>query len=372
MNVEMLMKLYPSIKEKSVIGRLTTYEQVCKLLHRHEKAVSFIGLSEQNRKIHDLTLGNGEVKFLLWSQMHGNEPTATAAIIDIVNFLTSENEDIKKISTLILSKFTIKFIPMLNPDGATLWQRNNALDIDLNRDAVALKASESRILRAIRDKYSPNYCFNLHDQRNIFNVKNTEKPATISFLSPSVDAQRTINPTRVKAMELICAMNNAVNKVINGYVSRFTDEFYPTATGDNFQKDGFPTILIESGAFPDDDERQMARMMNFVSILSAINYILEEKNEYSVGDYEKIPLNDIELCDVLLKDVGFQTCICDVALLYHDFPDENRTSMDRKTVVYKVGNLKEYYGLKIIDAGGLSLDFLGKEPPVIGEVINYK
>jgi murein tripeptide amidase MpaA len=46
-----------------------------------------IGESVEGRSINLVTMGTGETKILLWSQMHGDEPTATAALFDIFYYL---------------------------------------------------------------------------------------------------------------------------------------------------------------------------------------------------------------------------------------------------------------------------------------------
>ncbi len=48
-----------------------------------------IGRSFGDRPIHMLTLGHGPRTVLLWSQMHGDEPSATPALLDIADFLLS-------------------------------------------------------------------------------------------------------------------------------------------------------------------------------------------------------------------------------------------------------------------------------------------
>ena len=99
---------------------------------------------------------------LLWSQMHGDEPTATAALFDIFEFLRRHRQD----PTVrdILSSLTLYFVPMLNPDGAERFQRRNAQSIDINRDALRLQTPEGRTLKAVRDRFQPRIGFNLHNQ----------------------------------------------------------------------------------------------------------------------------------------------------------------------------------------------------------------
>ena len=155
-------------------------------------------------QIADLILGNGPKKILIWTQMHGNESTGTKAVIDLINYLYKLKD---KIGLQILTNSTIKIIPLLNPDGAEVYTRVNANNIDLNRDAVERVAIESKLLRKTLEDFNPHFCFNLHDQRTIFGVEGTKNTATISFLAPSEEASRAITKGRIQTMNVIVAMN---------------------------------------------------------------------------------------------------------------------------------------------------------------------
>ena len=122
---------------------------------------------------------------LLWSQMHGNEPTATMAGLDLFNFIQGDSV-LSSVRQTILDSLTVHFVPMLNPDGAEVYQRRNALNIDLNRDAQLLRSPESRILKALRDSIGADFGFNLHDQSIYYAAGATQNPATISFLDPAL------------------------------------------------------------------------------------------------------------------------------------------------------------------------------------------
>jgi hypothetical protein len=43
--------------------------------------VSEIGKSLEGREIYEVTFGNGPFVVLMWSQMHGDEPTATSGVV---------------------------------------------------------------------------------------------------------------------------------------------------------------------------------------------------------------------------------------------------------------------------------------------------
>src|ERR1035441_24988 len=74
------------------------------------------GVSAEGRDIPLLVVGGGPTTVLLWSQMHGDEPTATSALLDILEYLgrTQKTPDTER----LVSRLTLAIIPMLNPDGA--------------------------------------------------------------------------------------------------------------------------------------------------------------------------------------------------------------------------------------------------------------
>lgn len=310
-NLQFLENNYSKIKESSLSGRWVKIEDVEPLYKKlsNKISVKLLGTSEENRPIYKLCLGSGTKKILVWSQMHGNESTGTKAVFDFLNFVKLFPMDI--ITQTILSKCTIKIIPVLNPDGALAYTRVNANNIDLNRDAVDRKAKESNLLRSVLDKFNPQFCFNLHDQRTIFGVEGTKNPATISFLAPSEEKTRAITNGRKETMNVIVAMNNLLQQIIPNHIGRYTDEFYPTATGDNFQKLGHNTILIEAGHYPDDYERENVRKFNFYAFLQGLYHIALSNDFSDYKPYFNIPNNVKSFFDVIhhyknKDDVAFQ------------------------------------------------------------------
>lgn len=311
LTVEFLESIFKTQKEISLSGKWIRFNDIKNLFKKYETVfkVSQIGSSEHNRPIYQLKIGTGPKKILLWSQMHGNESTGTRALFDVFNcFLNNNSKEIKT----ILENCTLVFIPMLNPDGAEVYTRVNGNQIDLNRDAVDRKAKESKLLRSVLEDFNPQFCFNLHDQRTIFNVEGYKNPATISFLAPSEEITRAITKGRKETMDVIIAMNSVLQKVIPNYVGRYTDEFYPTATGDNFQKLGYNTILIESGHYPEDYTREASRKYTFFSILQGLYYISNTNTFTNYKEYFKIPNNGKDFYDVIhrysdsSKDTAYQ------------------------------------------------------------------
>ena len=252
-----LYATYEQYKEPSLQKRRIKHHQIQPLIQRFDANPKFevqkVGESIEGRDLKLISVGSGSTNIFLWSQMHGNEPTATQAIFDILNFLDAPQ--FKKEKREILSKLKLHFLPMLNPDGAEVYQRRNALGIDINRDALRLQSPEGRTLKRIRDSLDAKFGFNLHDQSTYYNAELTNKPATISYLATAYNYEKDINEVRSNAMKVIVYMNEIIQKYAPGQVGRYSDDFEPRAFGDNIAKWGTSLILIESGGYTNDVEK---------------------------------------------------------------------------------------------------------------------
>src|SRR5690606_20954135 len=232
--------IYCASQEATLTGRYITNDHIGPLLEieNRRQQVFIAGESVQGKPIYGYKAGTGKIKILAWSQMHGNESTSTKALFDLFNFLENGSDQAERL--LEACEFCI--IPILNPDGAAVYTRENANGVDLNRDAQTLSQPESRILRSLFLEFDPDYCFNLHDQRTIFGVGHTGKPATVSFLAPSFNETCSFNAVRERAVEVIAAMNRELQSLIPGCIGRFDDSFNLSCVGDTFQFDGKSTI----------------------------------------------------------------------------------------------------------------------------------
>ena len=299
MNLE---ALFVQNKEQSIQGRYITLEHIEPILHRlnTENQLKEIGKSVLGKSIYEYQIGTGGTRIFLWSQMHGNESTTTKGLFDFLNLLHSGTD----LANQLLKKYTFCCIPMLNPDGATLYTRANANSVDLNRDSKDLTQPESKLLRAIFEQFKPHFCFNLHDQRTIFGVANSAKPATMSFLAPSYNEEREVNATRLKAINVIAGINKVLQELIPGQVGRFDDSFNINCIGDMFQSLGVPTILFEAGHFQNDYEREETRKYVFVSLVSAFMTINENDIVSNrIDEYLNISQNNPVFCDFLYKNI---------------------------------------------------------------------
>ena len=292
------IELHKQYKENSLFGRYITLRDIEPILNKY--SIEVVGKSVLEKPIYQFLVGSGKTKVFMWSQMHGNESTTTKAVFDFINLLHSD----EKIGIELRKQFTFCILPMVNPDGAEVYTRENANNIDLNRDSVDLSQPESRILRKVFDSFKPNFCFNLHDQRTIYGAGNDGNPATVSFLAPSYNEAREVNGVRAKAMQVIVAMNKELQKHIPGQVALFDDGFNPNCIGDQFTSQGVPTILFEAGHFQSDYYREFTRKMIFISLISGLQHIYEiDIVDDNYAEYFQIAKNNAVFYDFLYKNV---------------------------------------------------------------------
>ncbi|WP_339704421.1 M14 metallopeptidase family protein [uncultured Kriegella sp.] len=357
-----LYESYDQFKEASLDKRRIKHNEIQSLVLKYRSSPDFVvkkvGESIEGRDLNLISIGSGEIDVFLWSQMHGDEPTATQAIFDILNFLKSNSLKIEK--EAILANLKLHFLPMLNPDGAEVYQRRNALGIDINRDALRLQSPEGQTLKRVRDSLNAEFGFNLHDQSTYYNAERTEKPATISYLAPAFNYGKDINEVRSNAMKVIVFMNNIIQKYAPGQVGRYNDDFEPRAFGDNIQKWGTSAILIESGGYQNDVEKQEIRKLNYVSILSAIYTIAKGSyKSLALEDYEKIPENDRKLFDLKIANATYNLLgkdyILDIGINRLEVDLENHNDFWYSSRILDQGDLSTYYGYETLDASGFTI-----------------
>lgn len=359
--VDSLWAQYDLYKEKTITNRFIKHTDVIGLIEKHLKNRAFkneiLGNSVEGRSINHLTIGKGKIKVLLWSQMHGDESTATMALFDIFNFLDSKDKN-DPFRNYLLNNLELHFIPMLNPDGAEVWKRRNAFGIDINRDAVALVTPEAVLLKNIGQRLKPDFGFNLHDQSSLYSVGHIKEPATISFLAPAYDYEQTENEVRENAIKLIANMNTHLQNYIPEKVSRYNDEFEPRAFGDNFQAWGVSTILIESGGYKEDIEKQYIRKLNFYTILQAFESICSKsyQNE-KTEDYYKIKVNSRFNYDLVIRNIGFTkngiTYKTDIGINQEQVLNNDLNSVSYKGTIAEIGDMNYNFGYADMNANGM-------------------
>ena len=339
---------YTRLKADQVQGRYVVNEQLIAFLNTMTPTfkVETVGRSVEGRPVQGVTIGKGKKRILMWSQMHGNESTTTKAVLDLIKLLASNSN----VAGQILEHCTLHIIPILNPDGAFAYTRLNANQVDLNRDAQNRSQPESVILRDSYDNFKPDFCFNLHDQRTIYNVGTSSKPATVSFLAPAHDVERSISNKRATAMKLIVAMNEMLQEIIPGQIGRYDDAFNANCIGDTFQMLNTPTLLFEAGHTPGDYDREQTREYIFYAMVKALHVISNDTiDRYDYHSYSRIPENEKRFFDILVKNVlmANSSDSKDIGILYQEILAEGKISFI--PYIEQDGKLAGFFGHKTYD-----------------------
>jgi len=355
--------------ESDLRGRYITLEHINPLLKKYKNhfKISTIGTSEFGKEISLIKIGNGKNVILAWSQMHGNETTTTKAFFDLLKFLSQKEVFQEEISDF-LENNTLCAIPILNPDGAALYTRNNGNLIDLNRDAQDLSQKESRILMKVFNELQPDLCLNLHGQRTIFGLENGN-PAMISFLSPASNIEREVTSARKIAMSLISKMNKTLQKYIPNQVGRYDDSFNDNCFGDCFQMKDVPVILFEAGQSGDDYNREVTRSCLFYSLLTVLGMESGLNSGFNNKEYFLIPENKKNYKDIIFRNVrvkGFKG-IVSIAIQFSEELIDGKIEFVPK--VDKIGNLEHYFAHKEIEGKEELLLVNSQEQVEIGTII---
>jgi len=307
-----------------------------------------VGTSFEGRPIRLVTMGKGKTSILLWSQMHGDESTATMAIADILNYFV-HHQNVDEVQK-ILSMLTLHFLPMLNPDGASRFQRRTAQGIDMNRDALALVTPEAKILKQLQNDLKPHFGFNLHDQE-LSTTGSSKELTALALLAPAFSPEKTTSSVRTRAKHLAAQVASVMNNFIAGRIARYDDTFEPRAFGDNMQKWGTSTVLIESGHMRNDAEKHSIRKLNFIALLTGCLAIAT--NEYRTSDiafYESLPPNSKRAYDVIIRNVTIEhengkTTAADLGISY-----QVDTHSEGPPKLVDLGDLQTFVGLQELDA----------------------
>ena len=336
-----------------------------------------IGASVEGRSISHLWFGSGPLHVLLWSQMHGDEPTATSALFDVLEQFRRHRTEAEY--ARILQALTIHAVPMLNPDGAERFQRRNAQGIDINRDALRLQTPEGVALKALRDRVKARIGFNLHNQGWRTEAGKTGQPATISLLSVAFDAERTESAGRLLTKKICAVIRDALEPLAPGRVARYDDEFEVRAFGDNLTKWGTSVVLIETGAWPAAEPDPYLVRLNFVAIMTALDALATGRVEHAdTRRYETLPVNKTDLFYAVVRNgtvvpgTGVAPFVADVGIVasrgVRTVDGQRVTRLSAR--IDDLGDLEAMGALESIDATGLLVVPLWDAALKAGDVVS--
>lgn len=322
--------------------------------------VQEIGRSIEDRPLRRIDFGHGDTTVLLWSQMHGNESTASRALVDILRHLVANADD--EMVARIESELAITVAPVLNPDGAARFVRHNAVGVDINRDAKRLATPEGRALKAVRDDIDAEWGFNLHDQNVRTRLGSSGRDVRIALLAPPPGFGET-SPANQAARRMCSFLADALAPLVGDQVARYDESFNPRAFGDLMTSWGTAVVLIESGGELDDPHKERLRTANFLGILSALDAIATGSWERaSPARYLNLPLNSPWVYDLLVRGAsivlpGRDPVRADFAVNFDD------TLAASGGTIVEVGDLDATAALEEIDATGL---YFVPDPRVLG------
>ncbi len=365
--------LAPLVDHAEVVRRLTGLGADSRGLFTVEK----IGESVEGRSIHHVRVGTGPLGVLLWSQMHGDESTATSALFDLFAYLQAHRDD--AVVNRILTRLTLHVVPMLNPDGAERFQRRNAQSIDVNRDALRLQTPEGRALKTLRDRVQPKVGFNLHNQSWRTSVGRPPMPASISLLSVAYDEARSENAGRRLTKQICAVIRDALEPFASGQIGRYDDEFEVRAFGDNVTLWGTPVVLIETGPWPSQEPEPALVRLNFIALVSALDALATGQVERAdPRRYDSLPMNESRMFYVLVRNAtlisgsGVPPFTADIGIVANRRVQvvEGRRQIQMTLSIDDLGDLRTMGGLRTIDATGMTAVPIVDDQMTVGQVVD--
>lgn len=353
---------YDSFKDARIKERAFSYELWLSLIDEWKQSplldVSEIGQTYEGKPIHQVKFGVGPIHICAWSQMHGDEATATMALADIFLFLSQNGDAIDELKEKLHQKITLFVIPRLNADGAERWTRETALGIDMNRDASKLNSPEAKILHDWAHQINPLFSFNLHDQHRLYSVGNTPHQTHIALLATTGDESGTWTDSRLRAGKLANRLTKIVQEIYPNKIAKWTDEYNTRAFGDYFQSQGFGLILLESGGARWDLEKQSLRKTNACLLLDAFYAIATEEWETEdIATYQSLLTNERNIFDIKLINAPLNNSKNIKADMGLNICEEYINGKIAFTwTLEEIGDLSIYSGLTVIDASNYQLN----------------
>ncbi|MFO7719529.1 MAG: peptidase M14, partial [Gillisia sp.] len=191
----------------------------------------------------------------------------------------------------------------------------------------------------------------------------------ISFLTPAMDAERSVTPSRIKSMQLIAVMAEELNADLNGQIGRYDDSFNINCTGDSFQSRGVPTVLFEAGHLQKDYQREKIREYVAAAILCGFSAIAS--GSYQKMDFHRyfdIPENQKLFYDVILRDVLFNSELVDVAIQFKEVLSQEK--IEFIPVIEKISATLAFHGHREIECNNAPIRLLDNQELSENVIVN--
>jgi len=94
---------------------------------------------------------------MIFAQQHGDEPSGKEALLMLLHGACTRQ------TPWPYQHLNLVIVPMVNPDGNEVHRRRNHRQVDLNRNHVILTEPETRLLRALFNRYSAQVTLDVHE-----------------------------------------------------------------------------------------------------------------------------------------------------------------------------------------------------------------
>ncbi|MEN9443523.1 MAG: hypothetical protein RIS47_413 [Bacteroidota bacterium] len=349
---------YQNIVERSFTSQIITHTEMSKAIRRWVPVsrIDTLGFSSEGRPLYKISIGSGPIRILIWSQMHGNEPTGTLALMDLLKWANQSSNS--SLRNDIFRKLSIVLVPMLNPDGAQQFNRNNATGIDINRDAKSQQAIESLLLNQLIESFKPQYAISLHDQNIYLGNPDTQRPASISFMAAYPNANRGQNHARLRAISLIAQLKQIAETYVPGGITRYEDAYIETAFDEYLIRNNTASVLIETGGFTNDPQKQYLRRVNFNLLVTALEALANQRiRPTDTKEYDKIPVSQLLGYDLIIRNATYRTSKyeyqIDIGTRHTSQYNTTQNTLSNQYYIATKGDLSNAFGYQEIDATGL-------------------
>jgi hypothetical protein len=146
-------------------------------------------------------------------------------------------------------------------------------------------------------------------------------------------------------------------------VSKYDDAFESRAFGDNIQRWGTSTVLIESGGWPGDREKMFIRKLNCIALLTTLQRIASDQCAHAdVKVYERLPFSTKYLYDIIVRNAQLKASdtVAEVSVdiginIDEEFNPQTKQT-ERIAKVVDIGDLRTYGAFQEVDARGAIVD----------------
>ncbi|QHA93585.1 M14 family zinc carboxypeptidase [Bacillus sp. N1-1] len=217
--------------------------------------VEVAGYSNLGREIYTATVGSGDKVIFVQSEIHGNEKTGTAALLNLLQQLGSNSPEAKKIR----EEVTIVAMPMVNPDATELNRRGNDMSWSevVNDFPQLASASPSWNYYTYTNQYW-DYASNPgFDVNRDFNPDLDYVPQPEDFPSNSSNPGWYITPEAQTVRDVYKGLTSEFGKVDVFVDLHHQGEYFVEGTDDKV------TLSISGDFVPDPDSEEGAKYREY-------------------------------------------------------------------------------------------------------------